>query len=437
MEDCSKRQYRKKINVCVYPAQNEGAVEINNALSNCEDITVYGVTSIRGHNEYNFKNYFSDMPPMESVFFLPEFNRFLKEKEIDVVFPTSDPVVAFLADHQDDIPVKIANCDLKSATICNNKLKTYDLFKDCDFCPEVYTSFDKFPCFIKPVEGEGALGAKLIAGPDDIPNSTEMENCLILEYLPGKEVTVDCFTDCDGEMTEVLPRSRDKIFSGMCVSGETIRVTEEIIAIANTINERLTLRGLWYFQIKQNSENKFRLLEISMRCAGTMCQSRSRGYNLPLLTVYTVLGQKARAIENDYTVILDRTLFARYKTNLDYEYVYVDYDGTIIVKNKVCLPVIRFLYQCKNNNKKIALITRHNADHDNTVYEDMEKFGISQFLFDEIHCLPLGEEKYSVITQDKSLFIDNSYVERKKVHDARKIPVFGVDAVDVLQDWRL
>ena len=45
------------IRVCVYPAQNESAVEINNALSNCEGIEVFGIAPIRGHNEFNFLNY--------------------------------------------------------------------------------------------------------------------------------------------------------------------------------------------------------------------------------------------------------------------------------------------------------------------------------------------------------------------------------------------
>lgn len=425
------------IRVCVFPAQNEGAVEINYALSYCESIETYGATSIRGHNEYNFRNYIFDLPPMESEEFLSAFDNLLKEHQIDLIFPTSDSAVAYFAEHQARLSAKCVNADFKSAVICNNKRKTYELFQDCGFCPKLLPDADEFPCFVKPVEGEGAVGAKLIRTPEDLPKDFTLEHYVTMEYLEGDECTVDCLTDCNGALRAVLPRTRTKVFHGMTVYGECVEATPEINEIASVINARLVMRGLWYFQIKRDGRGQYKLLEISMRCAGTMCQTRNRGYNLPLLSVYTALGHEIDFVDNHYSVIIDRTLFARYAHDIEYDNVYIDYDGTVIVKDEVCLSVIRFLYQCKNKGKKIILVTRHNVDHNDTVFEDMARHGISEKLFDEILLLTLDEEKYSVIRNPCSIFIDNSYFERKKVHDQSGIPVFSVDGVDVLQDWRL
>lgn len=427
----------KKINVCVFPAQNECAVEINNALSNCEGIEVFGVTSIRSHNEFNFKNYCYDMVEIESDEFIDAFEKFIKEHDIDIIFPTTDGTAVFFAEHKDAFSAVVTTQDLFTISLINDKKKTFEHFKDCDFCPIVYKDFSKLPCFIKPVDGEGAQGTKLIKTKDDVPNGLDSDKYVICEYLPGREITVDCVTDYKGNLSFVLPRERTRVFSGMCVKGITLDITEEINHIAKTINERLKFKGLWFFQLKEDKEGHLKLLEISARCGGTMCLSRARGFNLPLLTVYTMLNKDIGAVDNKLEVYLDRTLFARYRTNVDFKTVYVDYDGTIIVKNKVCLETIRFLYQCRNADKRIVLITRHNEDHDDSIEESMKEHGISQDLFDEIVTLSFKQEKYTVIKDKNSIFVDNSYSERLKVRESCNIPAFGVDGLDALQDWRL
>lgn len=425
------------IRVCVYPAQNESAVEINNALSNCEGVEVFGIAPTRGHNEFNFKNYTFGFPQISDPSFDEKFQNFIEEHQIDVVFPTNDACVVYFSKNKDKFSAKIVNSDLESAIICNDKRRTYNTFMDCDFCPIVFTTNNiEYPCFVKPADGEGAIGARIVKSPEELPHE-QLNDLVVLEYLPGEEMTVDCISDRHHNLIKVLPRKREKVFSGMSVYGSTVLPDKEVLLIANTINARLKLSGLWYFQIKKSDSGVYKLLEISMRCAGTMCQTRARGYNLPLLSVYTALGKDIEALDNTYAVTIDRTLFARYKTDLFYNTVYIDYDGTIVVKGEICLAVIRFLYQCKNNGKRIVMISRHNEDHENTLEEDMINNCISKELFDDIICLSFTDEKSSVIKDKESIFIDNSFFERKKVAEQIRIPVFGVENLDVLQDWRL
>ena len=52
---------------------------------------------------------------------------------------------------------------------------------------------------------------------------------------------------------------------------KAVPVTAEIREIADEINRRLRFRGLWFFQVKQAADGRFKLMEISTRCAGTMC----------------------------------------------------------------------------------------------------------------------------------------------------------------------
>ena len=116
------------------------------------------------------------------------------------------------------------------------------------------------------------------------------------------------------------------------------------------------------------------------------------------------------------------------KCDIDFKKVYLDFDDTILVRDRVCPVMICFLYQCVDDGKEIILITRHDGE-----LEDIfEKHRINGKLFDEIIHITFDNDKSDYIDPCNAIFIDNSYAERKKVHDRFGIPVLDVDAVDML-----
>lgn len=421
-----------KINVLIFPAGEINSIELHDALSTCVNIDVFGASSIDRHGSYVFKNYFSGLPMIIDESFIDKFNKIITENKIDVIFPTHDTVAMFFAQNQDKIDAKVIVADVKTSEICRDKEKTYHVFKDEKFCPKVYESITEYPVFIKPKEGQGSVGAKLIAKKEDIPN-VDLKDYVICEYLNGEEYTVDCLTDKNGNLIVVSPRSRKRLMAGVSVAGQTEELTTEIENIAKTINSKLNFLGLWWFQIKKDRNNKWKLLEISTRCAGTMALTRARGINLPLLSVYTAMGYEVSVKPNNYKVQMDSTLIRRYRIDYDYKTVYFDFDDTLIINNKVQLPAIRFLYQCKNNEVKVVLLTKH----ENDLYETFEKYSISKNIFDEIIHINQCDEKVDFINPKNAIFIDNAFSERKKVQDVFNIPVFDVDNLDVLTDWRM
>ena len=82
------------------------------------------------------------------------------------------------------------------------------------------------------------------------------------------------------------------------------------------------------------------------------------------------------------------------------------------------------------------MLTRHASDHKDTVEDVLKKHRISLELFDKIIELDFNTPKYKVMKNNKAIFIDNAYAERKLVHDKLSIPVFDVDGIEVLMDWR-
>ncbi len=421
----------KKINVLVFPAEGNNAVELHDALSTSVNVKVWGASSVERHGRYLFKNYIAGLPMITAPDFFERFNEVLKDKAIDVVFPTHDTVAMFFAEHVDEIHAKVTVSDRETAEVCRDKAKTYSALGGADFLPKLYDKIEKLPLFVKPRESQGAVGARLIRTPADIPE-VDWSKYVICEYLPGEEYTVDCLTDRDGHLLGAFPRSRKRLLAGVTVSGQTEPLTPEIEHIARLINSRLKFQGLWYFQIKKDVEGKWKLLEVSTRCAGTMCLTRGRGVNLPLLSVYLMMGRPVTLEPNPCTVTTDRILISRYRLDYEYDTVYFDFDDTLIVDEKVNLKAVWFLYQCRNNGKKVVLLTKHAK----VLKETMHQFAIAENLFTEIVQIPADATKADFMDPHRAIFVDNAFQERSAVAHRYGIPVFDVDGLDFLMDWR-
>lgn len=424
----------KKINILVFPDGEINSIELHDALSSCVNVKLYGASSIERHGKYVFRNHISNLPMLTDASFYDSLNKIINTYKIDLIFPTHDTVSLELVKNQSKINAKIVAGDLKTVNVCRSKSATYSLFADCEFIPKIYSScIDsfEFPIFIKPDIGQGSIGARKILKYSDLEN-IKLSEYVITEYLSGEEYTVDCLTDKDGKLVYCSPRSRKRMMAGVCVSGNTEFITDEIEHIAETINSRLNFLGLWYFQIKKDNKGKFKLLEISSRCAGTMCLTRAKGVNLPLLSAYIAMGYDVNVIPNDYNVEMDRTLISRYILDYEYETVYFDFDDTLIVDEKVNLKAIWFLYQCFNNGKKIILLTKHEKE----LYDSITQYRIAPNIFNEIIHIAPNDSKSSYIKPDKAIFIDNAFNERIEVKNTHHIPVFDVDNIEILMDWK-
>ena len=422
-----------KINVLIFPCESNSN-ELHDALSYCFNVNLFGGSSVRRHGAFIYKNYYHDLPYVKSEGFLEAFNDYLDKNNIDVIMPTHDSIALFMAEHADEVHAIVVQSDVRTNRICRSKIQTHSCFNDCDFVPIRYTNeYDVvYPAFAKPDVGEGGHGAFIANNAKEL-DIIDFQNYLVTEFLPGDEVTVDCLTDKNGKLVCILPRTRERIFGGIAVNSRSLEATKEIRRIAEIINSRLSFTGLWYFQLKGDINGEMKLMEISTRCAGTMCVSRARGYNLPLLTVYTAMGYDISVVNESMEVEMDRALIARYNMHLDYDTVYIDFDDTITLREEINPLAMFFLYQCHNKGIKVVLLTRHIKD----IHESLAKYAVSENLFSSIVYVPENEPKSSCITEPKSIFIDNMFKERQEVANKCHIPVFDADGFEFLLDWRV
>ncbi|WP_296876840.1 ATP-grasp domain-containing protein [Thomasclavelia sp.] len=422
-----------KDNILIFPAGTEISFEIFNALKNSKFVTLFGGTSIDDHSLMVYERIITGFPFVDDPDFIPFLNKIIDKYDIDYVYPAHDSVVMNLTENREKINANIITTELETVEICRSKEKTYKYLKDENFIPEIYSACEckKFPVFLKPKVGQGSKGARIIWSKEEL-KIYYTDTDIICEYLPGEEITVDCYTGCRNELKVISPRSRLRIRNGIAVKSENIKLTDEIRQIAEIINSRFKFLGAWFFQLKRDSADNYKLLEISPRIPGTMGLSRNRGINFPLLSIYANKGIDCSIITNDYSIVLDRAFINRYKLNINYNKVYVDLDDTLIINEKINVTLMSYLYQCINKNISIFLLTRHAKNVDAT----LKKHKISKEIFENIYHIGSAKSKAEYIDPKNSIFIDDSFAERNDVKNKLGIYVFDIDMIECLIDWR-
>ena len=167
-------------------------------------------------------------------------------------------------------------------------------------------------------------------------------------------------------------------------------------------------------------------MHLDLDGSSSLC--RGIGVNFALMSLFDFFDINIDILKNDYNIVMDRALDNVYKINVNYDTVYVDYDDCLILdKRNVNTELVKFLYSALNNKKKIILITKHIGDLEG----ELNSFRLSG-LFDEVIHIEPNEEKVDYIKFLNSIFIDDSFMERKKVKEKFNINVFSPDMVCTL-----
>lgn len=419
----------------VFPAGSEIGMEIFNSLKYSHHVELYGASGKNDHASFVYQpdHYAEDSGLyVDRPDFVERLNRIIDGWDIEFIFPTHDTVANFLAANQKNLHAYVVTSCAETNRIARFKSLTYKEFRGFDFCPKVYTSPYGdvcYPFFLKPDDGQGGKGTFKAESRRDLDYYLDkFPDLLVMEYLPGEEYSVDCFTDFSGKLRFVGPRTRERIQMGISFRSSSVKVTEEILGIAQAINDTVSLNGAWFFQIKRDPQNRFKLLEFAPRQSSTMGLYRHTGVNFALLSLFNAMKMPVDLLPGEYSVQLDRCLHNRFRADLSFSAVYIDYDETIVIGNHVHERVIAFLYQCRNRGIRIVLLTKHRGD----IREALSRCCIAENLFDEIVHMTDEQNKCDFIDPEGAIFIDNYWYDRRTVKERLGIAVFDVDAIDCL-----
>jgi len=221
------------------------------------------------------------------------------ERGIDLLIPTVDAELVPLAQSRqrfEDAGVKLALAPLECLQQCRDKHALLDFLRAVvpvpasePLTPEVAAAAVDFPKFVKPRIASGSRGATLIRTREDLAAVRHDGSCLLQEWLPGEEYSVDVYVSGAGRIVAAVPRLRMKTDSGIAVTARTVddpEVTQAAITAALAIG----LRYAANIQFKRGVDGVCKLLEINPRFPGTLPLTVAAGVDMPALLVVDMRG---------------------------------------------------------------------------------------------------------------------------------------------------
>ncbi len=144
------------------------------------------------------------------------------------------------------------------------------------------------PFIIKPRRGAGGRGFEIVAQASALRCPRD-GTFLAQELLPGAEYSIDVLGRRDGHIVAAVPRSRDKVDSGIAVAGRTV-ADPELVAFGRAVGQAIGVVGVVNVQVKRTADGEPALLEVNARFPGTMAQTQAAGIDMPVLAVSGVRG---------------------------------------------------------------------------------------------------------------------------------------------------
>lgn len=421
-------------NILVFPGGTEVGLEIHRALCQCKDIRLYSAgLDVSNHAPYVFARHFI-IPSIHDPKWIDSLNQLILEHRIDYIFPAYDDVLVALVQNANRIRARIVSSPLETCLITRSKSQTYQFLKDVIPVPTLYEnldSIDQYPVFVKPDKGQGSQQTNIVDNREQLSSLLKKsDDKIVVEYLPGEEYTIDCFSDRDKGLLFCSGRQRLRTRSGISMNSRPV-YNDVFLDYANAICKKLAFHGAWFFQTKKDRHGEFKLMEIAPRIAGTMALHRVQGINFPLLSIYEQERIPLEILTNKINVEIDRALINRYKHEVKYNVAYIDLDDTLILNGIVNINVLRFIYQCINTGIKVVLLTKHASNIEQT----LTKHRLSG-IFDEIMQMEQSASKADYIRESDAILIDDSFSERKNVSERCGILTFDCSMLEMLTDER-
>ncbi len=223
--------------------------------------------------------------PAKDPRFVAQLDYLIEKEKVDLVILTVDEEIIALANRRSMFESKIVLHPKKSVKLCMDKYNLYGYL--LEKIPEVIPEYSLDPEDIrsekivrKPRIGRGGRG--IIVGNKD--QFAKEDGIFYVEYLPGREWTVDVLTDRDSNLVIAVPRVRIKTRGSISIIGE-VRLDKRILTFVREILSTIKFTGPLNIQFKEDAHGNPKLQEINPRFSGGLDITIAAGINLPKLVV--------------------------------------------------------------------------------------------------------------------------------------------------------
>ena len=429
--------------ILIVPAGTDNGYEIWESLRGryevfCADALENNPTSMASGS-------FVKMPYGFGPDFWHELSEVCTKMGIDLVIPTHDDLLVRMAEMGRIGGARTLTSPVEACRATLRKDTTYSFLKEnglSDICP-IYP--ENFPCFLRPNHGRGSKNAFKVESEESLNLFEKLvPDNIVNEFLPGKEYTVDCLSNLDGDLLGHCIRERVYISNGITKIGVTVE-NEAISRMANRIAVCLEAAGPWFFQAKEDSFGVPKLTEVNLRVGGTSGLSRIAGFNHTLMATRIFLGEPIGTIASPQIgVVVGRGPVLHTCFDMDYvRLVLWDLDDTIWtgellpgVGTPPVIPEVAATIAILSTKKiKMGVVTSNKflaSEGVEFLLSHLREVGI-HFPFDpvlfsssgKVRCIEEAIDS-SGFLPDEVVFVDDSFRERSEVESG----ISGVRTLD-------
>lgn len=436
----NESSHESRWKVAVYPSGNENGLEAIESLRFSKHIELFGyATGTEHHGPLSVHRYRS-IPSVFDDDWLTCLREAIIEDQIELVIPCHDHIIDALVRTRDEIPCQIALPPSESVRVARSKSRLYGALGDTNLVPPYWTKpnlISAFPVVAKPDDGYGGQGVLLCPSLDEAERIPAANGALVFqEFLPGNEVTVDCFSSVRDGLLLAHARLRERIRMGTAVRTRTAPPEVQSVAwsAAQTISEKLDIRGVWFFQLRQDAGGDWKIMDLGVRIAGSMGLTRLQGANAPLMSVWDTFHPERHisVLQSRHPEYVERHLGISAPALRGFSSAYVDLDDTLIVHGHLNDRLVRVLAQLRNEQVSVHLLTK---SRDPDLTGTLHRLGVLG-LFDSVIQINETDSKSEYIHELNSIVIDDSFSQRQEIHERLGIATFAPDMIDALFDPR-
>lgn len=236
------------------------------------------------------------VPAVKDKGYLETLKKIINEEQIDVIIPITSYDVDLFS--RINIRKKINNVkmllmDYNDHNTLHNKETCYKYLSMLGVqTPKIYGSFEEasFPCILKPLKGSGSKNTVKIEDMVDYRYwSHKIENSILIEYVDGKEYTVDCLFDRNGKCMGANVRERMKTSAGGVVVTRN-DYSQNIDRVIHILENTNIIKGPINFQYKRTITGDASVFDFNTRFAsGGLPLTVASGFDIPNRLISMIL----------------------------------------------------------------------------------------------------------------------------------------------------
>jgi carbamoyl-phosphate synthase large subunit len=230
----------------------------------------------------------------------------VKRNNIKLLVPTIDLDLQTLADNKEKFTA--AGCTVlisnsKAVNICQDKRETFKfLIKNNFDTPQTFSTKQalarknlRYPCFLKPWDGHASKGTIRAKDRNELTfYSKKIPNCIVQEFISGKEITCDIYIDFNLRIRCVVPRKRIETRAGEVSKGITVKNKTVMNKAAELVRCLGAGPGVINVQLILTEDKKIKFIEINPRFGGGAPLSIKAGANFPKWVLQELCGKNPK-----------------------------------------------------------------------------------------------------------------------------------------------